>query len=843
MSFELINTSAEKGLKPGSRGFCTVAMTNGMPAHCVQLCEAFSNYTHVYDLNSGNYEQNPVAWSHYRLKAGGKFFSMVSRVSAHPRDYTGRTNKIAHHLLLENPVETERFAGGPEGLLHNPFFQPLWEGSPTYLPEKPPPREELPAEPFKAVNWLQMGLPAELAAKMANMWGQGNSPTFVLIYDHETDSTPAGIIQDLLKLLPPARRWEIGFSTYYTSHPLAAENHIRACFAGTEAAQRASRIPGAVILNLAKGELKGGEGLPSPPADLLSAAQNGTPPKWAQKTEPISEGQPRPKPAAKLRPGAMPPLPPKSPAPSGRKIVKFVPGKRRTVQPGLTPPKRQQNQIPWIILGSAVVLVLLISVVVLPRKMIKTDSEPKATQGQEPTFANEVERTSQPNSKDGKSTNEGESDQRAAEAEITNDQVAGNSAASGSNESSEENVKQTNASESAEYDGCDSSAEDKGNGKMGQPESQDGLDSNPVLEFKIVNFDYSEDLSFPISNIKNIYAVDQLGGIEELEILSTIVKFNEENIARVSGNSIKEFAENSQIRHLVSVQKDSKEYYPNFKTLKGPITLKWRNEKIYHEPIINPEFANLINHIHHDNDTSLVLVCNQERLDNINLTIHEGQLVFTGLIEAMNGIRLSDQQLKIRPLTESKKKIDNLLSDIEKQIKSSPPEKNKKEEDDEYKKRLDMFNEKRNQIVAEKLIELFDSPPFSEIFNNLANRDGQSSVKFFMDAAGSLYGKGENAIRQLISGNKVNNKDLTISELKLLAEKLYDEQSNKHRTTGSTYLKIFLDMVDELDKEYEKLIDEEIKKIKSSIAHIIPVDVKFLHTESESPILHLRITE
>jgi len=50
MAYELIYTSVPRGLKPGSRGFSTVAFTEGMPANYVQTCEGLSGYTHVTGL-------------------------------------------------------------------------------------------------------------------------------------------------------------------------------------------------------------------------------------------------------------------------------------------------------------------------------------------------------------------------------------------------------------------------------------------------------------------------------------------------------------------------------------------------------------------------------------------------------------------------------------------------------------------------------------------------------------------------------------------------------------------------------------------------------------------------
>ena len=44
MALELVYTSAERGLRPGTSGFCTVAMTRGLPPALVPRLEALGGY-------------------------------------------------------------------------------------------------------------------------------------------------------------------------------------------------------------------------------------------------------------------------------------------------------------------------------------------------------------------------------------------------------------------------------------------------------------------------------------------------------------------------------------------------------------------------------------------------------------------------------------------------------------------------------------------------------------------------------------------------------------------------------------------------------------------------------
>ena len=64
MSQELIYTSAPRGLKPGSQGFCTVVSTQGISASLVQRLEALSGYRHVFPPQDPNARLNPVLFSH-----------------------------------------------------------------------------------------------------------------------------------------------------------------------------------------------------------------------------------------------------------------------------------------------------------------------------------------------------------------------------------------------------------------------------------------------------------------------------------------------------------------------------------------------------------------------------------------------------------------------------------------------------------------------------------------------------------------------------------------------------------------------------------------------------------
>ena len=91
-----------RGLKPGSHGFCTVVSTQGIPASLAQRLEALSGYRHVFPPQDPNSRLNPVLFSHLIVSLSGRRCDVLSRVCDAGLDHTQRTNKFAHHVVLDS---------------------------------------------------------------------------------------------------------------------------------------------------------------------------------------------------------------------------------------------------------------------------------------------------------------------------------------------------------------------------------------------------------------------------------------------------------------------------------------------------------------------------------------------------------------------------------------------------------------------------------------------------------------------------------------------------------------------------------------------------------------------
>jgi len=63
MTQEILYTSAPAGLKPGSRGFCTVVATEGMAKNLAQTLESLSVYRHFFPPHDPNVHLNPANYS------------------------------------------------------------------------------------------------------------------------------------------------------------------------------------------------------------------------------------------------------------------------------------------------------------------------------------------------------------------------------------------------------------------------------------------------------------------------------------------------------------------------------------------------------------------------------------------------------------------------------------------------------------------------------------------------------------------------------------------------------------------------------------------------------------
>ncbi|MEO2033064.1 MAG: hypothetical protein ABGZ35_13360, partial [Planctomycetaceae bacterium] len=139
---EIIYTSAAKGLKQGSRGFCTVVSTAGMGANMAERLESMSGYRHAFPLNDPKAVLNPVNYSHVTTRMAGRKLNVISRVADAGQDYSGRTNKLAHHIVVDDVFS---LVAGPARVLGDTTsIVSAWDGNVTTRPARTLPGPQIP---------------------------------------------------------------------------------------------------------------------------------------------------------------------------------------------------------------------------------------------------------------------------------------------------------------------------------------------------------------------------------------------------------------------------------------------------------------------------------------------------------------------------------------------------------------------------------------------------------------------------------------------------------------------------------------------------------------------------
>ncbi|MFI4852644.1 MAG: hypothetical protein ACIAZJ_26330 [Gimesia chilikensis] len=247
MSQEIVYTSAPKGLKPGSRGFCTVIATQGMARNLAERLESLSGYRHAFAVHDENAHLNPVNYSHLKITVGGQEYSVLSRICDAGQDYTGRTNKLAHHVAL---ARSERPPAGPAYQLQQPGFCVEEWDSQTRFTEMNCHHLSSDHPPLTQCTSWSRWCDAGWAGVLAQSALEGKNQTQTIIFPVEAGSSTLALVAEALQLLPEKKRWEVTFSTYFTKLPAGVDCQWRFVLDGTPEAGVARRNPRMPLIDL-----------------------------------------------------------------------------------------------------------------------------------------------------------------------------------------------------------------------------------------------------------------------------------------------------------------------------------------------------------------------------------------------------------------------------------------------------------------------------------------------------------------------------------------------------------------------------------------------------------------
>ncbi len=264
MARELIYTSFPKGVKPGVSGFCTVAVSPDLAPNMISRLEGLSGYRHLYMPGTPEAEFNPPNWSHVVISVGNTESHVVYRVADAGLDYTGRSNKLAHFIVLD---KNDLAPCGPAAMLTTPglidvaFDQQV--GTRPFT--RPIPRQLVSPRPCLA--WRQAAGDAGWAGELAQTAWTGKYACIV----YRPGMNVLALIQEAMALLPPERRWKTTFSTYYSKLPTGIDCQWRCVAAGTpEADQAIAEVGAGLVIDLSNGALA-----PAADSPAVTAARAG----------------------------------------------------------------------------------------------------------------------------------------------------------------------------------------------------------------------------------------------------------------------------------------------------------------------------------------------------------------------------------------------------------------------------------------------------------------------------------------------------------------------------------------------------------------------------------------
>lgn len=130
MAWQLIYTSAPRLLEAGRTGFGTVARHRAVSGLLATTIERFSQFARL-----PGHDPRRVVYSHRIVNMANGRFHLLSCLRDAGSDYTGRTNHIAHHLVVEAREVASLLAAGvtpADVLLVMPWLC-AWNERPRYL--------------------------------------------------------------------------------------------------------------------------------------------------------------------------------------------------------------------------------------------------------------------------------------------------------------------------------------------------------------------------------------------------------------------------------------------------------------------------------------------------------------------------------------------------------------------------------------------------------------------------------------------------------------------------------------------------------------------------------------
>jgi hypothetical protein len=224
MAQELIYTSVARGLVAGTRGFCIAAASPGIDPRIKTVLESLSGYRHLNAPNGPPHPGNPTVYSHLILSSGQ---SLLSRIADAGLDYSKRTNKLAHHIVAERG---DLLPCGPAAMLaESNNFPATFDGEPRNLSPRSLLQGAVPTG--KCTVWKRYAGDAGWAGQLAQSAATSSPIAHMIVVTPDMDAI--SLVSEALSLLPPAKRWNVSFSTFFTGLPVGIRCDWKFVMAGS----------------------------------------------------------------------------------------------------------------------------------------------------------------------------------------------------------------------------------------------------------------------------------------------------------------------------------------------------------------------------------------------------------------------------------------------------------------------------------------------------------------------------------------------------------------------------------------------------------------------------------
>jgi hypothetical protein len=206
MAWQLIYTSAPRLLEAGRSGFGTVARHRAISPLLVAAIERASQFARQPGLDAGR-----VIFCHRIISVAGGRFHVLSCIRDAGADYTGRTNHLAHHLIVEPREAAALGANGPspaDVLLAMPW-RVSWAETPRYFEAE----EEVQIESFTPQTGSDGAAWACVTGDANHAWllaaGEASRGAYLFV-PPRTDLR--ALFAESLRLAPE-RLWQVAFTT------------------------------------------------------------------------------------------------------------------------------------------------------------------------------------------------------------------------------------------------------------------------------------------------------------------------------------------------------------------------------------------------------------------------------------------------------------------------------------------------------------------------------------------------------------------------------------------------------------------------------------------------------